>query len=227
VLNFPDNPTIDQVFDTPKSPFIWLGDRWKRGGVVPPPIVQPVLTSLSPDRAAHGTFYGGTISYRGSGFDPTCITYYDGSPAPSYTYISPTEVQAHGIDGPPMSADTVIKDCFVRNSVGDSATLPFRYYNSSLGVPYVTFVDPNDVSFINTALLEIEVTGTDFSNDAVVTIRDVDTNETYQMVTRYVAQNMVRFDCRPADYSNGQQRQWALRVEQANGVSNDYPWFFV
>lgn len=226
-INFPDAPMLDEVFDTPKTPFTWKGDRWKRGGVVVPPPVQPVLTSLNPDRAPHGTFYGGTIRYLGSGFDPTCVPYYDGAPAPSYTYISPTEVQAHGIDGPPMSAETVSKNCFVRNGVGDSATLPFRYYNGSLGAPQITFIDPNDVSFNNPVTWEVDVTGTNFSNDAVVMMREIVTNEQHRMVTRYVAPNMVRYDCNPADYTNGQQQEWAITVEQANGVSNPWPWYFI
>jgi hypothetical protein len=217
---------MDEVFDTPKSPFTWKGYGWKRGGTVIAPPVQPVLTSLDPDVMAHQTGYGFTIRYLGSGFDPTCVPYYDGAPPPSYTYISPTEVQAHGIDSPPMSSDTVIKNCFVRNAVGDSATLPFRYYNPNLGPATITFVNPGSVRQTNTALLEIEVTGTNFSNDAVVMMREIVTNETHQMVTRYVAQNMVRFDCRPTDYSSGQNQEWSLTVDQANGVSNGFPFFF-
>jgi hypothetical protein len=219
MITFPSAPALDQEFTAGVLTWIWKGARWDRKWTAAP--VQPVLTSLSPDRAPHGTFYGGTIRYLGSGFDPTCVAYYDGAPAPSTTYVSPTEIQAHGIDGPPMSADTVSIDCFVRNSVGDSAALPFRYYDQYAGLPYVTFINPGSVSWHNSANIEVDVTGTDFTNDAIVMMGP------HPMVTHWVAQNMVRFDVIPTDYATGQDHEWTVTVDQANGVSNGFPFFFV
>jgi hypothetical protein len=120
-----------------------------------------------------------------------------------------------------MSPSTVIKDCFVRNGVGDSATLPFRYYDQYAGIAYITFINPGSVSWHNAAIIEVDVTGTDFTNDAVVMMGP------HPMVTRYAAQNMVRFDVQPTAYSTGQDHEWTVTVDQANGVSNGMPFFFV
>lgn len=206
MLDFPDAPTPDQVFDaTPFKRFIWRGDRWRRG------LLPLTLTSLDP--ATTGANGGPiTITYIGTGFDYTCVAYEDGQAIPAVP-VSPTEM--HVTHTPTGFIGTT--QCHVRRGADTSATLPFEYVNSGSN-PDISSFNPTSVSSLTTTVTTVDCVGLSgageesfYSPDAVVVMDGRD------MPTSFKSIGLLEFEVTGSDWAPG---EYQVIVRQLGGVSD-------
>lgn len=206
MLDFPDSPTLDDIFDaTPIKRFVWRGDRWRRG------LLPLTLTSLDP--ATTGSNGGPiTVTYTGTGFDQNCVAYEDGQAIPAVP-ISPTEM--HVTHTPTGFIGTT--QCHVRRGADTSAALPFEYVNSGSN-PDISLLYPASISHLETNPISVDCVGLDnagtesfYSPDAVVVMDGRDMPTSYQSV------GLLRFEVTGSDWAPG---EYQVIVRQLGGVSD-------
>jgi uncharacterized protein (DUF1800 family) len=181
------------------------------GGSTPPAfaITAAALPGDPPGLPSGASVAGSeSVTIYGRGFEDGATVMFGDVPAATVTYVSPTEVR---VTTPPMPEGSV--DLVLVNPAGDEVRVADGFYFGT--PPTIIAVNAADGPALGTpkapiiATTVVEVTGSDFTNGAVVSV------DGFPQPTTFVDANTLRFTITPPSWED----DVAVTVRNAEGIA--------